>query len=139
MLHQEFEIDAQIETLGRLPEQVQRGIASASRQAAATGYRLGLKEIPLSEGILMGYKRWFVAGQRRPGETKAWLGENVLRQAGDYENREVAPGRFRKIRADVDFPAAEAERVVNDVVVPAMTAVYEGIAEREIQKAVLRG
>ena len=139
MVTQKFEVDAQIDTLGRLPEQVNKGVRAASRQAAAAGYRRGLREIPLDEGILRGYRRWFVDGASDPGTAKAWLGENPLVRAGDWETTTDARGRRVRRRADVEFPAEEAERVVNDVVVPEILQIYEGVAEREIQKAVARG
>ena len=139
MLTQNFDVDAQIDTLGRLPEQVNKGIRAASRQAAAAGYRRGLREIPLSEGILRGYRRWFTDGRENPGTTTAWLGESPLAMAGEWEDVTTSRGRTRRRRADIDFPAEEAERVVNDVVLPEMLKIYEGVAEREIQKAVARG
>ena len=129
-------VDEMIHRLGALPHQVDRGLRSAGRQAAAAGYRKGLRALAtqgLDQGTVIGYRRWF-SSVESDGTVDLWLGQNPLRRAGDFED--LPSGRRQ--RADLEFPAG-APKAIQDEVVPEIEKVYEGVAEREILKAVARG
>ena len=142
-------VDEMIKRLDVLPERVDAGLRATARQASAAGYRKGLKALAgvgLDPGTVIGYRRWFTS-VAPDGTVHLWLGRNMLRRAGDFEDAEwkpdmpfatgpVLPGRRQ--RANVQFPA-EAEKAIQDQVVPEIEKVYEGVAEREILKAVARG
>ena len=129
-------IDEMIDRLGALPHQVDRGLRSAGRQASAAGYRKGLRTLAaqgLDQGTVIGYRRWFAAVQS-DGTVHLWLGQNPLRRAGDFEDQPSG----RRQRANLEFPPG-AQRAIQDEVVPEALKVYEGVAEREVLKAVARG
>lgn len=130
-------VDEMIKRLDALPERVDAGLRATARQASAAGYRKGLKALAgtgLDQGTVIGYRRWFTAVQP-DGTVLLWLGRNMLRRAGDFEDD---PRSGRRQRANVQFPP-EAEKAIQDQVVPEIEKVYEGVAEREILKAVARG
>ena len=137
-------VDEMIKRLDALPRHVDRGLRASARQASAAGYRKGLKvmsEHGLSNGTVLGYRRWFT-DVGPDGAVTLWLGRNVLRRAGEWESSPPSPQsrrsrRYRQ-RADVEFPPA-VEAAIQAQVVPEIEKVYEGVAEREILKAVARG
>ena len=129
-------VDEIIDRLGALPHQVDAGLRRSARQASAAGYRRGLRVLAaqgLDRGTVIGYSRWFAAVQPG-GAVHLWLGQNPLRRAGDFEDQ--ASGRRQ--RAALEFPAG-AQKAIQDEVVPEILKVYEGVAEREILKAVASG
>ena len=138
-----LDVDDIMLRLGALPKHADRGILQAVRQSAAAGYKMGLRKIPaatgLSPGILVGYKRWFVDHTRHPGVAKAWLGTDPLRRIGEWVDTVDESGRRVRRRANLDFPAEAARRVVDTQVYPEMIKVAHGVVEREILKAVARG
>ena len=129
-------IDEIIDRLGALPHQVDAGLRRSGRQASAAGYRKGLKVLAaqgLDQGTVIGYSRWFSAVES-DGAVKLWLGQNDLRRVGAFEDKPSG----RRERADVAFPPG-AQKAIQDEVVPEALKVYEGVAEREILKAVASG
>ena len=130
-------VDEMIKRLDVLPERVDAGLRATARQASAAGYRKGLRALAgvgLDQGTVIGYQRWF-SSVAPDGTVHLWLGRNDLRRAGDFEDD---PRSGRRQRANVQFPP-EAEKAIQDQVVPEIEKVYEGVAEREILKAVARG
>ena len=129
-------VDEIIDRLGALPHQVDAGLRRSARQASAAGYRRGIRVLAaqgLDQGTVIGYRRWFAAVQP-DGTVHLWLGQNALRRAGDFED--LPSGRRQ--RAALEFPPG-AQKAIQDEVVPEILKVYEGVAEREILKAVARG
>ena len=130
-------VDEMIQRLGALPQRVDAGLRATARQASAAGYKKGLRALAaqpgLNRGTVIGYRRWF-SSVAPNGEVHLWLGRDPLRRAGDFED--LPSGRRQ--RADLEFPP-EAEKAIQDQVVPEIERVYEGVAEREILKAVARG
>ena len=133
-------VDEMIKRLDVLPERVDAGLRATARQASAAGYRKGLRalaSVGLDQGTVIGYRRWFTS-VAPDGTVHLWLGRNTLDRAGEWVETPPSRRRKRRQRANIEFPP-EAEKAIQDQVVPEIEKVYEGVAEREILKAVARG
>ena len=129
-------IDDMIKRLGALPNQADRALRQAGKEASAAGYREGKKVLAshgLSEGTVVGYRRWF-STVGPDGMVHLWLGENPLRRAGDFVD--MPSGRRR--RGDVEFPPGAADDIQRRVT-PLVHEVFQNTAEREIPKQIARG
>ena len=96
-----------------------------NRRLPATRWDCGRSQLAtgLDTGILVGYKRWFVDHTRHPGVAKAWLGTDPLRRIGEWVDTVDESGRRVRRRANLDFPAEAARRVVDTQVYPEMIKV----------------